>query len=136
MKKYWISLGILLLVALAKSPVLAHDECDDGAPPQPAPTESHQSVALQSRPESKIIIKLFQYQPERIQATVGTTVTWLNEDEISHTVTAGEPGRNGGGFDASLDGKGKSFSFTFSQPGTYTYYCERHEHMRGEIEVR
>jgi plastocyanin len=35
-----------------------------------------------------------------------------------------------------LDGKGKSFSFTFSQPGTYTYYCERHEHMRGEIEIR
>jgi plastocyanin len=84
----------------------------------------------------RLIIKLFQYQPGRIQATVGTTVTWLNEDEISHTVTAGEPGRNGGGFDAALDGKGETFSFTFSQPGTYTYYCERHEHMRGEIEVR
>ena len=44
--------------------------------------------------------------------------------------------KKGGGFDASLDGKGKSFSFTFSQPGIYTYYCDRHEHMRGEIEVR
>jgi manganese oxidase len=136
MKKSLRSLGILMLVALAKSPVLAHDECDDGAPPQLAPTASHQSVALQSQPESKVTIKLFQYQPGRIQATVGTTVTWLNEDEIFHTVTGGEPDKKGGGFDAALDGKGKSFSFTFAQPGTYTYYCERHEHMRGEIEVR
>jgi plastocyanin len=136
MKKYLISLGILLLMALAKSPVLAHEECDDGAQPQLASSESHQTVALPSQPESKVTIKLFQYQPGRIQATVGTTVTWLNEDEIFHTVTASEPDKRDGGFDAALDGKGKSFSFTFSQPGVYSYYCDRHEHMRGEIEVR
>jgi plastocyanin len=137
MKKYLISLGILMLVAIAaSSPVLAHDECDDVAQPKPTSAESHKSVALQSQPESKVTIKLFQYQPGRIEARVGTIVTWLNEDEIFHTVTAGEPDKKGGGFDAALDGKGKSYSFTFSHPGTYTYYCERHEHMRGEIEIR
>jgi plastocyanin len=40
------------------------------------------------------------------------------------------------GFAASLDGKGTSFSFTFAQPGMYPYFCERHEHMRGEVLVR
>ena len=126
----------MFVVLVGDSPVLAHDECDDFAQPKAAPVESHETAALQSQPESKVTIKLFQYQPGRIQAGVGSTVTWLNEDEIFHTVTAGEPDKKGGGFDAALDGKGKSFSFTFSQPGTYTYYCERHEHMRGEIEIR
>ena len=126
-----------MLVAIAgSSPVLAHDECDDVPQHKLTCAENHESVSSQSEPESKVTIKLFQYQPGRVQARVGTMVTWLNEDEIFHTVTAGEPDKKGGGFDAALDGKGKSFSFTFSQPGTYTYYCERHEHMRGEIEIR
>jgi plastocyanin len=137
MKRYWASFGILTAVILSvSSTLLAHDECDDVARPKLTRAESHESVALQSQPESKVTIKLFQYQPGRIQARVGTMVTWLNEDEIFHTVTAGEPDKKGGGFDAVLDGKGKNFSFTFSQPGVYTYYCDRHEHMRGEIEVR
>jgi len=63
----------------------------------------------------------------------GTTVIWLNDDEIFHSITAD---KKESGFDAPLDGKGKSFSFTFTQPGIYSYYCDRHEHMRGEIEVR
>ena len=63
----------------------------------------------------------------------GTTVTWINDDEIVHTVTLDDKEKS---FDAALDGKGKRFSFTFTQPGTYAYYCDRHEHMRGEIEVR
>ena len=126
----------MLVATTGSPPVLANDECDDVSQPKLTCAESHESVALQSQPESKVTIKLFRYQPGRIEARVGTIVTWLNEDEIFHTVTAGEPGRNGAGFDAALDGKGKSFSFIFSQPGTYSYYCERYEHMRGEIEVR
>jgi plastocyanin len=76
-------------------------------------------------------IKLFQFRPGRIEVTRGATVTWINEDEIQHTITADDHS-----FDAPLDGKGKKFSFTFKQPGTYRYHCERHEQMRGEIEVR
>jgi plastocyanin len=60
-------------------------------------------------------------------------VTWVNEDEIYHTVTAE---KKDSGFDAPLDGKGKNFSYTFFQPGIYAYHCERYEHMRREIEVR
>ena len=114
--------------------MLAHDECDDEDQPKVANAEQDQSIGPQLQPGANVTIKLFQYQPRRIQVKAGTTVTWVNEDEIFHTVTLWE--KRGGGFDAPLDGKGKSFSFTFSQPGIYTYYCDRHEHMRGEIEVR
>jgi plastocyanin len=133
MKRYWTGLESWRWCSSGVSPALLHDECDDAI----TKVASASGVKAWGPPaRNNVTIKLFQYQPGRIQVKAGTTVTWLNEDEIFHTVTAGEPDKKGGGFDAVLDGKGKSFSFTFSQPGTYTYYCERHEHMRGEIEIR
>lgn len=136
MKRYGLRLGILAAAVLAASaPVLAHEDCDDDKG-KSAMAERDAGMSPQPQRGSNVAIKLFQYQPGLIQVKAGTTVTWVNEDEIFHTVTAGEPEKKGGGFNAPLDGKGKSFSFTFSQPGTYTYYCERHEHMRGEIEIR
>ena len=137
MKHYWINLGILTAVVLALStPVLAHEDCDDVDQAKTVMAERGDGVGTESPGAANVTIKLFQYQPGRIQVKAGTTVTWMNEDEIFHTVTAVAEEGKGGGFDAPLDGKGKSFSFTFSQPGVYTYYCDRHEHMRGEIEVR
>jgi plastocyanin len=111
----------------------AHDGHDHGRTNRTAGAEESQTLRPQSSAQSTVAIKLFQYQPGRVQVVPGTTVTWVNEDDIFHSVTADkkEPG-----FDAPLDGKGKSFRFTFSQPGTYAYHCERHEHMRGEIEVK
>ena len=136
MKRYWAKFGILTAVILSVSPtLLAHEDCDDDKG-KPAMAERDAGMSPQVQRGSNVAIKLFQYQPGLIKVKAGTTVTWVNEDEIFHTVTAGEPEKKGGGFNAPLDGRGKSFSFTFSQPGTYAYYCDRHEHMRGEIEVR
>jgi len=133
MKRYWVNLGILTAVILAGSQsVLAHEECDDASQANAATAERGETVVAQSETATSVMVKLFQYQPGRIQVKAGTTVTWVNEDEIFHTVTLE---KQDGGFDAPLDGKGMSFSFTFTQPGTYSYYCDRHEHMRGEIEV-
>jgi plastocyanin len=136
MKGYGLSLAIMVAILVWSSPVPAHDECDDEGQTKASAEQQGESVGSQPQPGANVTIKLFQYQPGRIQVKAGTTVTWMNEDEIFHTVTAIAGEKKGGGFDASLDGKGKSFSFTFSQPGIYTYYCDRHEHMRGEIEVR
>ena len=83
-----------------------------------------------------INIQTFQFQPKQIEVKAGTTVTWVNQDDIRHTVTSGAPDNKDGHFDASLVGKGAKFSFTFAQPGTYTVFCDRHQHMRGEITVK
>lgn len=121
--------GVLAAVMLVwAAPAIAHDECDDDPPKPAAVFES-----AKPQPVGNVTIRLFQFQPGRIEVRPGAAVSWVNEDEILHTVTA-EKKENG--FAASLDGKGTSFSFTFAQPGMYRYFCERHEHMRGEVLVR
>jgi len=134
MKRYGASFVIVTAAVLLGSlPLAAHNGHDHGQKNNTASTAREGIPLAQSGARSSVAIKLFQYQPGRLQVAPGTTVTWVNEDDVFHSVTAdkGDPG-----FEAPLDGKGKSFSFTFSQPGIYAYHCERHEHMRGEIDVR
>ena len=123
-KKFAISAMIILF---GISPIFAHEGHN-----HPSKDAATQDKTLRPSPQGQdIAVRLFQYQPGRLQIAPGTTVIWTNEDQIYHSVT-----EKNAAFDAPLDSKGKKFSFTFNKPGTYTYYCERHEHMRGEIEVR
>ncbi len=119
--------GLLTVTGAA----LAHDECDDEAPSNHHAVKPAQPAPGQKPSGAQIAVKLFQYQPGKTQVKAGTTVTWVNEDEIYHSITADK-----NRFAAPLDGKGTSFSFTFDQPGVYSYFCDRHEHMRGEVEVK
>ena len=80
-------------------------------------------------------IQNFAFHPTPDTVSVNTTVTWTNQDEIEHTITAGLPGRPDGAFDFTLGDKGATASFVFPKPGTYTYFCRRHQHMRGEVNV-
>ncbi|HEY1266868.1 MAG TPA: plastocyanin/azurin family copper-binding protein [Candidatus Binatia bacterium] len=91
---------------------------------------------LHAESVTTINIQTFQFQPKQIEVNAGTTVTWINQDDVRHTVTSGAPDNKDGRFDAPLADKGAKFSFTFSQPGTYTFFCDRHQHMRGEITVK
>lgn len=58
-----------------------------------------------------------------------------NEDEIEHTVSAGTPSERDPAFSAVLSGKGKTTERTFDRAGTFTYFCERHQFMRGGITI-
>jgi plastocyanin len=57
-------------------------------------------------------------------------VTWTNNDSIGHTVTADD-----GSFNSPVD-PGKTFSFTFTKAGTYTYHCSIHPTMKATIVVK
>lgn len=80
-------------------------------------------------------IKLFQFQPRALEIKAGTTVTWVNGDDIEHSVTSGAPGKTTDAFDSGFFKKGGSFAFTFAKPGTYTYFCKRHPSMKAEVTV-
>jgi copper binding plastocyanin/azurin family protein len=64
---------------------------------------------------------------------VGETVTWSNDGQSAHTVTA-----NGGSFDSGNLNSGQGFSFKFSQAGTFAYYCQYHRSlgMKGTVTVQ
>jgi plastocyanin len=80
------------------------------------------------------------YQPNPIQVSVGTTVTWTNNDSQPHTVTSGSNGQPDNKFNSSpnfnpLLNPGQTFSFTFTQAGNYPYFCMLHPNMVGTVSV-
>lgn len=80
-------------------------------------------------------IKLFMFKPSPLEVKPGTTLVWTNQDAIDHSVTAGTPGSLSGAFDSGFFGQGQAFEFAFNEPGTYDYFCKRHESMVGTIVV-
>jgi|GEM_PF-193262 len=80
-------------------------------------------------------IQQFRFDPSPVEVKVGTKVTWTNKDSVEHTVTHGMPGAKGGAFASGLMNASGTFSYTPTQAGTMSYFCERHDSMRGEIRV-
>jgi plastocyanin len=114
----------------------------DAETPATAPTPTA------SAPAGPVInLSSLMFHPSTTTVKMGTTITWRNDEPITHTVTSGrfegvdkttglrssqDPD---GTFNAKLAGKGKTFSFTFTKPGTYTYYCDIHQGMNATITV-
>jgi plastocyanin len=80
------------------------------------------------------------FNPNPLQVSVGTTVTWTNNDSQPHTVTSGSNGQPDNKFNSSpnftpLLNPGQTFSFTFTEAGEYPYYCMLHPNMVGTVSV-
>jgi plastocyanin len=86
--------------------------------------------------EARVDVRLFQFKPSPTEVKVGTRVTWTTHDQIEHTVTSGIPEQRDGRFDARLSGKGATATLTFTEAGTYRYFCSRHNSMQAEVRVR
>jgi len=71
------------------------------------------------------------YSPATMTVNVGDAVTWTNDDNAVHTVTADK-----GGFYSGDLKPGQSFSFVFLTAGNYTYHCNYHGWMKGTIVVQ
>ncbi|MEP6694534.1 MAG: plastocyanin/azurin family copper-binding protein [Chloroflexota bacterium] len=84
---------------------------------------------------TQISIKGFAFNPNQPSVTKGATITWTNDDGATHTVTSGVPGTPSGKFDQRVEA-GKTFAFTFSDAGTYEFFCSIHNSMRGTVTVK
>lgn len=80
--------------------------------------------------EAKVMIDNFSFDPPKLTVKAGTTITWVNRDDIPHTVAS--PIR---AFKSKALDTDDSFTFTFTTPGTYAYFCSLHPHMTGIIVV-
>jgi plastocyanin len=89
-----------------------------GATPQPA-----------SQPIT-VHIKNFQYTPQNLTVHQGDTVTFVNDDDEAHTVTATGKAFDSGGLDTN-----QSWQHAFKTKGKYSYFCEMHPYMKGSVTV-
>lgn len=87
------------------------------------------AVAAPAGPTVKI--DNFTFGPTALTVSVGTTVTWVNQDDIPHTVVA-----NDKSFKSKVLDTDQSFSFTFTKPGEFGYFCSLHPHMMGKVVVK
>ncbi len=109
--------------------------CDRTTPaaPQPLPTTVPSSSTQPSASQQQVVIDNFTFTPAELTIPVGTTVTWINHDDVPHTATstATPPAFNSKALDTD-----EKFSFTFTTPGTYPYFCAVHTHMTAKITVK
>ena len=75
--------------------------------------------------------KGYAYAPGDVTVAAGDTVTWTNSDSAPHTVTS----TGSGPLDSPNMQKGDTWSFTFTQAGSYPYYCKVHPDMKGTVTV-
>jgi plastocyanin len=73
------------------------------------------------------------YDPETLDITVGTTVAWDNADTTVHTVTSGKAPETDGICDSEMMSSGDIFEFTFTDAGTFDYFCTFHPWMVGTV---
>lgn len=78
---------------------------------------------------NNVLIKNFAFNPQTITVTVGTNVTWVNEDSVAHTIKSDN-------FNSENLNTGNSFQFTFNNAGTYDYICGIHPAMKGRVIVK
>ena len=91
------------------------------------------AVALGAAAPAPSVIKIdnFTFGPAEVSVPVGTTVTWVNQDDIPHTVVAVDKS-----FKSKVLDTDEKFSFTFAHAGTYAYFCSIHPHMTGKVVVK
>ncbi len=84
-------------------------------------------------PASSVSVRIdnFSFTPAEITIAAGATVTWTNGDDIPHTVAAVNKA-----FRSKVMDTDQSFSFTFTAPGVYDYFCSLHPHMQGKVIVK
>ena len=101
----------LVLSAMLSLAIIAHATCARAA-------------------DIEVKIDNFTFNPQQVTVKAGDTVTWVNHDDIPHTVTSKTMIFRSKAMDTD-----DKFSFTFTTPGTYPYFCALHPHMTGSIVV-
>lgn len=90
----------------------------------PAPAQPATATAT-------VKIDNFTFGPQALTVPVGTRVTWINQDDIPHTIVS----TDGKSFRSKVLDTGDRFSFTFARPGSFGYFCSIHPHMTGKVLV-
>ncbi len=119
MKKAFISIPASLVLLLACG-LIAVSNVKPTAGPADEPKDKYQ-----------VTIDNFSFTPATLTVPAGTTVTWVNRDDVPHTVASDNNKFRSRALDTD-----EKFSYTLSDPGTYEYYCSIHPKMTGKVVVQ
>ncbi len=89
-------------------------------------------ATAESPPPVQVIIDNFSFAPPTLTVAAGTEVTWVNHDDIPHTVVSEDKTT----FKSHALDTDEKFSFTFDKPGTFTYFCSLHPKMTAKVIVQ
>ena len=119
----FLAVAALGLVVGAGGAALAHDMAGMHAT----------LVQVAATQPNAIDIDNFDFGPQSLTVAAGATVTWTNHDDEPHTVVSADDPRLFKSGPLDTDDK---FTFTFTKPGTYKYFCSIHPHMTGTVIVK
>jgi plastocyanin len=94
-------------------------------------TKNFTASAQQKAITMEVKIDNFSFGPATLTVTTGTTVTWINHDDIPHTVVSTDSV-----FKSKVLDTDEKFSYTFAKAGTYSYFCSIHPKMTGTVVVQ
>ena len=109
-----LTLLITLAVVVSTRPGLAANTADQSA-------------------SAEVKIDNFSFSPANLTVAAGTTVTWINRDDIPHVVVSSDDPKV---FKSKALDTDERFSFTFTKAGTYSYFCAIHPKMTGQVIVQ
>ncbi len=80
----------------------------------------------------QVKIDNFSFTPQTLMVPVGTTVTWVNQDDVPHNIVSSE----GKILKSPVMDTDEKFSYTFTKAGTYPYFCGIHPKMTAKVIVQ
>ncbi|HEY7402504.1 MAG TPA: cupredoxin family copper-binding protein [Candidatus Angelobacter sp.] len=93
--------------------------------------KSFGATSLEDKPATEVKIDNFVFSPNTVTVPAGATIHWTNHDDIPHNVVADDKS-----FKSKVMDTDEGFSYTFTKPGTYTYFCSIHPKMTGKVVVQ
>jgi plastocyanin len=118
---------VIIIIVVATAAVLLSQ------PKSSSPSGSSGQNTGSSGQNASVSINNFAFNPTPITITADTTVTWKNDQDVTHTVTSDQGSMES--FNSGDLAPGATYSHTFNTAGTYDYHCSIHTSMHGQVIV-
>jgi amicyanin len=129
MKRTWLIFATIIFVGTLTFSILVSVH---GQTPTNMQHMNHETAAKEAA-GTQVVIDNFSFTPATLTVAAGTQVTWTNHDDIPHTVVSTD--KDNKKIKSKALDTNDTFSFTFTDPGTYEYFCSLHPKMTAKVIV-
>jgi plastocyanin len=119
-------------LAVGLGVALIFSACGSGSDSTTAEGKTAAGKEAKSASGKPVNIANFLFEPQDVEVSAGTTVTWTNQDDAAHNVQ--DVSELNTPISKDLN-KGDTFSITYPKAGTYPYVCGLHTYMTGNVKV-